>query len=74
MDLLHEWIGKTIEQELGQAIQWRDDDANRSLTTGKVGDLVIEDDGSNLRVKSPKPRIVQLIKVALLLTVLPNFC
>jgi hypothetical protein len=74
MDLLHEWIGKTIEQELGQAIQWRDDDANRSLTTGKFGDLVIEDDGSNLRVKSPKPRIVQLIKVALLLTVLPNFC
>lgn len=74
MDLLHEWIGNTIEQELGQAIQWRDDDANRSLTTGKVGDLVIEDDGSNLRVKSPKPRIVQLIKVALLLTVLPNFC
>ncbi|KAL2038362.1 hypothetical protein N7G274_009011 [Stereocaulon virgatum] len=62
MDLLHEWIGKTIEQELGQAIQWRDDDANRSMTTGKVGDLVFDDDGSNLRVKSPKPRIVQLIK------------
>ena len=72
MDLLREWIGKTIEQELGQALQWRDDDANRSLTTGKVGDLVIEDDGSNLRVKSPKPRIVQIIKVTMFPIIIPN--
>ena len=61
--LLDEWIGKTVEQELGEAIRWRQDTANSSLNVGKVGDLAIEDDGSNLRLKSPKRRIVQIIKV-----------
>ena len=61
--LLDEWIGKTVEQELGEAIQWRQDTANSSLNVGKVGDLTIEDDGSNLRLKSSKRRIVQIIKV-----------
>lgn len=62
--LLDEWIGKTVEQELGEAIRWRQDTANSSLNVGKVGDLTIEDDGSNLRLKSSKRRIVQIIKVA----------
>ena len=62
--LLDEWIGKTVEQELGEAIRWREDTANSSLNVGKVGDLTIEDDGSNLRLKSSKRRIVQIIKVA----------
>lgn len=61
--LLDEWIGKTVEQELGDAIRWRQDTANSSLNVGKVGDLAIEDDGINLRLKSPKRRIVQIIKV-----------
>lgn len=62
--LLDEWIGKTVEQELGEALRWRQDTANFSLNVGQVGDLTIEDDGSNLRLKSSKPRIVQIIKVA----------
>ncbi len=62
--LLDEWIGNTVEQELGEALRWRENTANSSLNVGKVGDLAIEDDGSNLRLKSSKPRIVQIIKVA----------
>ena len=61
--LLDEWIGKTVEQELGEALRWRQDTAN-SINVGRVGDLAIEDDGSNLRLKSLKPRVVQIIKVA----------
>ena len=61
--LLDEWIGKTVEQDLGEAIRWRQDTANSSLSVGKVGDLAIEDDGSVLRLKSSKRRIVQIIKV-----------
>ena len=61
--LLDEWIGKTVEQELGEAIRWRQDTANSSLNVGNVGDLAIEDDGSNLRLRSSKRRIVQIIKV-----------
>ena len=72
MDLLHEWIGKTIEHELGQALQWREDEANRFLTIGKLANLKVEDDGSNLRVTPPKPEIVQIIKVTMLLTIIPN--
>ena len=63
--LLDEWIGKTVEQDLGEAIRWRQDTANSSLNVGKVGDLAIEDDGSNLRLKSSKRRIVQIIKVGI---------
>ena len=63
--LLDEWIGKTVEQELGEAIRWRQDTANSFLNVGKVGDLAIEDDGSNLRLKSSKRRIVQIIKVGI---------
>ena len=61
--LLDEWIGKTVEQELGEALRWRQDTANFSSNVGQVGDLAIEDDGSNLRLKSSKRRIVQIIKV-----------
>jgi hypothetical protein len=66
------WIGEIIEQDLNRALQRRD--KNESWITGKVDNLVIEDNGSTLNVKSSTPRIVQLIKVALLLSVLPNFC
>ena len=62
-DLLHEWIGRTVERELGEGLRWRENNANRSLSKGVIGDLAIEDDGSNLRLKSSKPRIVQIIKV-----------
>lgn len=62
--LLDEWIGRTVEQELGEALRWRQDTANSSIHVGKIGDLAIEDDGSNLRLKSSKPKIVQIIKVA----------
>ena len=64
--LLDEWIGKTVEHDLGEALRWRQDAVNSSLNVGRIGELAIEDDGSNLRLKSSKRRIVQIIKVAFL--------
>lgn len=64
MDILNEWMGKTIEQELGEVLEWRNkSDENRSQVTGTVRDLTFDDDGSNLRIRSARPRIVQIIKV-----------
>ena len=63
-DLLHEWLGECVEREVGAVLEWRSlNDVNRSNQNGKVRDLEYQDDGSNLRVKSPKPRVVQMAKV-----------
>ncbi len=64
MDLLREWLGPTIEQELGEVLRWQGmSEANRSQLTGQVGDLLFDDDGSNLRIRSAKKQVVQIIKV-----------
>ena len=65
-DLLVEWIAKTVEDELREGLRWRESITDSTLRAGRVGDLAIEDDGTNLRLKSLKPRIVQIIKVGLL--------
>lgn len=64
MELLHEWLGPTVEQELGEVLEWRGkSEVNRSQLTGQIGDLTFDDDGSNLRIRSAKKQVVQLIKV-----------
>ena len=63
-DLLHEWLGDCIEREVGAVLEWRSlSDLHRSNQSGTVGNLEYQDDGSNLRVKSPKPQVVQMAKV-----------
>ena len=65
-DLLHEWLGECIEREVGAVLEWRsENERNRSDQSGKVGDLEYQDDGSNLRVKSAKPQVVQMAKVGI---------
>lgn len=65
MELLKEWLGKTIEQELGEVLEWRSkSDENRSQLTGQVGNLTFDEDGSNLRIRSARPRVVQICKVS----------
>lgn len=61
---MHEWIGPTIEHELGEVLEWRGkSEASRSQVVGTVGDLTFDDDGSNLRIRSAKKQVVQIIKV-----------
>ena len=68
MDLLKDWLGPTIERELGEVLEWRDNESNRHQSIGKVGAITFEDDGSNLRVKSTKREVVQISKVWVLST------
>lgn len=64
MDLLCEWLGPTVEQELGEVLAWlAKSDRNRSQLAGKVGHTAFDDDGSNLRIRSAKKPVVQIIKV-----------
>ncbi len=60
------WLGNTIEKELSDVLEGLGkSEANRSQGTGKIGDLCFADDGSNLRIRSARPRIVQIVKVRL---------
>lgn len=60
MDLLKEWLGSTVARELNAALQWRE----RTPTQVRLSDNgQYEDDGSNLRAKSSKPGVVQIMKV-----------
>lgn len=64
MDLLREWLGPTVEQQLGEVLEWRSkSEANRSQLAGKIGHITFDDDGSNLRIRSAKKPVVQIIKV-----------
>ena len=59
------WLGKTIEQELGDVLDWLSkSDENKFQVTGRVGNVTFEDDGSNLRIRSMRPRVVQIEKVS----------
>lgn len=74
-DLLRPWLGRTIGQELGEVLQrWSKCEANGSQGTGQVEGLSFEDDGSNLRIRSPRPRVVQIIKVKRMASYEPNPC
>lgn len=64
MDILSPWLGATIESELGQVLQYRGIDSNRTQSIGRAGVLSYEDDGSNLRIKSDKKGpVLQISKV-----------
>ena len=61
---LYEWLGKTIEKELGGVLEQRaKSEFNPSVVRGRVDNITFEDDGSDLRIKSAKPQVVQIIKV-----------
>ena len=67
-DILRPWLGLTIEQELGLVVEdWSQKAPNNCQGSGQVVDLSYEDDGTNLRIKSPRPRVVQIAKVSRLL-------
>ena len=63
MDLLHDWLAPTIENELAAALKWKEKETSRQQTVRDTGSLVYKDDGSNLRVTSTKDGVVQIIKV-----------
>jgi len=65
MDVLSEWLGETIEQELGQALAWRDHDGSQPPSTSKIEHRNIEDDGKNLRVQVSKGGLLQINKVGI---------
>ena len=57
------WLGRTIVQELGEVLEeWSQGEANNRGVT-QTRKLSFEDDESCLRVRSPCPRVVQIIKV-----------
>ena len=65
MELLRDkWLGRTIEQELGDVLErWGKSGAAGSPRRGDGENLTFEDDGSNLRIKSARLRVAQIIKV-----------
>lgn len=64
MDLLHEWLGPTVEAALDKVLIWRrESEANRAQLMGQLENLTFDDDGSNLRIRSSKKQLGQIIKV-----------
>ena len=61
MDLLKDWLAPTIQNELSQALQWKERGSGQELSS-RLG-AGYSDDGSNLRVKSSKNGVVQISKV-----------
>ena len=58
------WLGRTIGQELGEVLErWSQGKANNNRGVTQNRRLSFEDDGSNLRIRSPCPRVVQIVKV-----------
>lgn len=58
------WLGRTIEQELSEVLErWSKGEAKGSQSEGSTRDLSFEDDGSNLRIRSWRTRVVQIVKV-----------
>lgn len=72
--LRNPWLEATIEQELGAVLEeWSSNEADKSQGAGQAGNLYFEDDGSNLRIRSPIPRVVQIVKVRTLSTMFSLF-
>ena len=62
--ILHPWLGDSIEREVGIVLDWRClNNANKSQRSGEVGGLRFDDDANILRVRSPKPQVLQVAKV-----------
>ena len=63
------WLGRTIVQELGEVLEeWSQGEANNQGVT-QTRKHSFEDDESSLRIRSPCPRVVQIIKVWLVVCV-----
>lgn len=60
MDRLREWLNTTIQRELCNGLKWLE---SKSSDPNHANSTSFEDDGSNLRVKNCRPRVVQIIKV-----------
>lgn len=64
MDLLaEEWLASTVAKELGEVLRSRLENPDTDIGNGTAGNIEYEDDGSNLKVKSQKPGVLQISKV-----------
>lgn len=61
MDLMRDWLGPTIEQQLGRVLHCIEQGSAGSPSSEKVP---YEDDGSNMRVRSKKVGYLQILKVS----------
>ncbi len=61
MDLMRDWLGPTIEQQLGRVLRCIEQGPAGSPSSEKVP---YEDDGSNMRVRSKKVGYLQILKVS----------
>lgn len=60
--MLRPWLGLAVQCELDAVVKWRRSAADNPQSEA-VGEVIYEDDGSNLRVASPRIGVVQIIKV-----------
>ena len=60
--MLRPWLGLAVQCELDAVVLWRKSAALKSQSEA-VGEVIYEDDGSNLRVASPRIGVVQIIEV-----------
>ncbi|KAI9879517.1 MAG: hypothetical protein M1830_008310 [Pleopsidium flavum] len=60
MELMRDWLGPTIENQLHHALQWKGQGFGGFQALGGVA---YEDDGSNLRVKLKKGGHLQIVKL-----------
>ena len=61
MDLLRDWLGPTIEQQLERVLHWKEQGSAGFPNSEKV---TYEDDESNLRVRLKKVGSLQIVKVS----------
>lgn len=62
MDVLRPWLGLAVQCELDAVVKWRRSAVDSSQSEA-VGEVTYEDDGSNLRVASPRIGVVQITEV-----------
>lgn len=62
MDVLRPWLGLAVQCELDAVVKWRRSAVDNPQSEA-VGEVIYEDDGSNLRVASPRIGVVQIIEV-----------
>lgn len=62
MDVLKPWLGMAVQCELDALVKWRKSVVDKSQSKA-VGEVTYEDDGSNLRVASPRIGVIQIIEV-----------
>ncbi len=72
--LRHPWLERTIDQELSDVLErWGNNEVGNPQETQQNGDLPFEDDGSNLRIASTRPRVAQIVKVRMTISMTLTF-